>query len=236
MWKAEDTFDKVFRHCVTTEPAPDPKDPNVPVWTPICKALDEVVKVDITIPGCPPHPDWIADALTALLEGKTAWALPERSVCDTCPVIREQKSGGGPIKRGHDQPRLQPRRRPGEDALHQRAGLLLHGTGDPGGLRRQDRGAPVRSGPDSVPGLFRPHPQGGPAHGGHDGRPDLGGPGSQNLDRPAGHHEPLHRRSWFPDAAPGAAGKIRGNNYGKSHQYSTGNPDRRPRQGGHHAG
>ena len=100
MWKAEDTFDKVFRHCITTEPAPDPKDPNVPVWTPLCKALDEVVKVDITIPGCPPHPDWIADALTALLEGKTAWALPERSVCDTCPVIREQKSGGGPIKRG----------------------------------------------------------------------------------------------------------------------------------------
>ena len=34
------------------------------------------------------------------LEGKTAWALPERSVCDTCPVIREKKSGGGPIKRG----------------------------------------------------------------------------------------------------------------------------------------
>ena len=100
MWKAEDTFDKVFRHCITTEPSPDPKDPNVPVWTPVCKALDEVVKVDITIPGCPPHPDWIADALTALLEGKTAWALPERSVCDTCPVIREQKSGGGPIKRG----------------------------------------------------------------------------------------------------------------------------------------
>jgi F420-non-reducing hydrogenase small subunit len=70
------------------------------VWTPSCKALDEVVKVDITIPGCPPHPDWIAEALTALLEGKTAWALPERSVCDTCPVIREKKSGGGPIKRG----------------------------------------------------------------------------------------------------------------------------------------
>jgi F420-non-reducing hydrogenase small subunit len=55
--------------------------------------------VDIVIPGCPPHPDWIVDAIAALLAGKTAWALPERSVCDTCAVIREKKSAGGPIKR-----------------------------------------------------------------------------------------------------------------------------------------
>jgi F420-non-reducing hydrogenase small subunit len=99
MWKNEDTFEKVFRHCVTTEPAPNPEDPNVPKWTPTCVAVDEVVKIDISIPGCPTHPDWIVEALTALLEGKTAWSLPERSVCDTCPVIREQKSGGGPVKR-----------------------------------------------------------------------------------------------------------------------------------------
>jgi F420-non-reducing hydrogenase small subunit len=99
MWKNDEIFEKVFRNCVTTEPSPNPADPNVPKWLDTCKALDEVVKVDITIPGCPPHPDWIADAVTALLEGKTSWALPERSVCDTCPVIREKKSGGGPIKR-----------------------------------------------------------------------------------------------------------------------------------------
>ena len=39
------------------------------------------------------------EAITALLQGKTSWSLPERSVCDTCPVIREKKSGGGPVKR-----------------------------------------------------------------------------------------------------------------------------------------
>jgi F420-non-reducing hydrogenase small subunit len=99
MWKNEETFEKVFRHCVTTEPAPNPEDPNVPKWTPTCAAVDEVVKVDISIPGCPTHPDWIVAAITGLLEGKTSWSLPERSVCDTCPVIREQKSGGGPVKR-----------------------------------------------------------------------------------------------------------------------------------------
>jgi F420-non-reducing hydrogenase small subunit len=99
MWKNEDVFETIYRKSITTEPGPDPKDPNVPPWTPTCMAVDEVVKVDITIPGCPPHPDWIAEALTAVLEGKTSWALPERSVCDTCPAIREKKSGGGAIKR-----------------------------------------------------------------------------------------------------------------------------------------
>jgi F420-non-reducing hydrogenase small subunit len=99
MWKNEDVFDKVFRHCSSTEPSSDPSDPNVPKWTPTCSAVDEVVKVDISIPGCPPHPDWIAEAVMGLLAGKTSWSLPERSVCDTCPVIRQQKSGGGPVKR-----------------------------------------------------------------------------------------------------------------------------------------
>jgi F420-non-reducing hydrogenase small subunit len=99
MWKNEDVFEKVFRQCPSTEPSPDPADPNVPKWTPTCAALDEVVKVDISIPGCPPHPDWIVEAISALLAGKTSWSLPERSVCDTCPVIREKKSGGGPVKR-----------------------------------------------------------------------------------------------------------------------------------------
>jgi F420-non-reducing hydrogenase small subunit len=99
MFKNEDVFEKVFRQSPSTDPSPDPEDPSVPKWTPTCAAVDEVVKVDISIPGCPPHPDWIVEAITAVLEGKTAWSLPERSVCDTCPVIREKKSGGGPVKR-----------------------------------------------------------------------------------------------------------------------------------------
>ncbi|MBC8439979.1 MAG: methyl viologen-reducing hydrogenase [Deltaproteobacteria bacterium] len=99
MFTNEDIFEKVFRGCPSTDSAPDPDHPNVPKWLDNCKALDEVVKVDITIPGCPPHPELIADAITALLKGETSWSLPERSVCDTCPVIREKKSAGGPVKR-----------------------------------------------------------------------------------------------------------------------------------------
>jgi len=99
MFSREEIFEKVFRDSPSTDAAPDPDHPNVPKWLDSCKALDEVVKVDITIPGCPPHPEWIADAVTTLLKGGTSWHLAERSVCDTCPVIREKKSAGGPVKR-----------------------------------------------------------------------------------------------------------------------------------------
>jgi F420-non-reducing hydrogenase small subunit len=56
-------------------------------------AVDEVVKVDAMIPGCPTSPDWVAEALTATIEGKP-WSLPDRSVCDVCPTKREKKAGG----------------------------------------------------------------------------------------------------------------------------------------------
>ncbi|MBM3713490.1 MAG: methyl viologen-reducing hydrogenase, partial [Actinobacteria bacterium] len=54
-------------------------------------ALDEVIKVDVYIPGCPTSPELVADALTSLLEGKS-FVIPERSVCDDCPTKREKKA------------------------------------------------------------------------------------------------------------------------------------------------
>jgi F420-non-reducing hydrogenase small subunit len=92
MFTKDEVFEQIFRNSPSTDAAPDPDHPNVPKWLDSCKALDEVVNIDV-------HPDWIADAITALLKGETAWSLPERSVCDTCPVIREEKSAGGPVKR-----------------------------------------------------------------------------------------------------------------------------------------
>jgi len=107
MFANEDVLEKVFKSCPTHDAIEAPKDV-VPAYSDKVKAIDEVVKVDTSIPGCPPHPDWIADALLALLDGKTEWALPERSVCDTCPVIREEKSGGGPIKRALENAEYDP--------------------------------------------------------------------------------------------------------------------------------
>lgn len=94
MWKNDVVLEKIFKDCPTHDATDIPTEV-IPPYTETVQALDEVVKVDIQIPGCPPHPDWIADALLALLDGKTEWALPERSVCDTCTVIREEKSAGG---------------------------------------------------------------------------------------------------------------------------------------------
>ncbi|SLM30297.1 F420-non-reducing hydrogenase, iron-sulfur subunit, MvhG [Desulfamplus magnetovallimortis] len=63
---------------------------DIPKLLDACYALDEKIKVDIYLPGCPPHPDHIFHALTALVSGKEL-KLPEKSVCDTCPTIRKGK-------------------------------------------------------------------------------------------------------------------------------------------------
>jgi F420-non-reducing hydrogenase small subunit len=83
-------YDKVYRGLKTTDSAATPQT-DLPPLTDRVYALDEAVKVDIYIPGCPTSPDIVADALVSLLEGKP-FSLPERSVCDDCPTKREKKA------------------------------------------------------------------------------------------------------------------------------------------------
>ncbi len=83
-------YDKVFRQSKTTDSADTPA-MDIPPLTDRVYAIDEVVKVDVYIPGCPTSPELVAQALTALLEGKT-FEIPERSVCDDCPTKREKKA------------------------------------------------------------------------------------------------------------------------------------------------
>ena len=97
MWKRDELYDKVYRGSKTTESAKTPSE-NLPPLLESVLALDEVVKVDVYIPGCPTAPELIVQALTALLSGKP-FTLPERSVCDDCPVRREKKASGGTLKR-----------------------------------------------------------------------------------------------------------------------------------------
>jgi F420-non-reducing hydrogenase small subunit len=80
----------VYKDSVSTIPADLPKE-GVPPLTDRVYALDEIVNVDVYIPGCPTSPELIANALTCLLEGKP-FVLPERSVCDDCPTKREKKA------------------------------------------------------------------------------------------------------------------------------------------------
>jgi F420-non-reducing hydrogenase small subunit len=97
MFPLEALYQKVYRESKTTDAAETPSD-NLPPLLDRVYALDEVIDVDVRIPGCPTNPDIIVQALTSLLEGKP-FELPERSVCDECPLKREKKAAGGDIKR-----------------------------------------------------------------------------------------------------------------------------------------
>lgn len=97
MFTLDELYQKVYRGSKSTESADTPRE-NLPPLLDCVKAVDEVVKVDVAIPGCPTNPDLVVEALTCLLSGKR-FVLPERSVCDDCPVKREKKASGGALKR-----------------------------------------------------------------------------------------------------------------------------------------
>jgi F420-non-reducing hydrogenase small subunit len=53
------------------------------------KTLDQTIDVDYYLPGCPPPPNLVWDAIMAILEGKLpergAVLAPNRALCETCP-------------------------------------------------------------------------------------------------------------------------------------------------------
>lgn len=62
--------------------------------------IDEVIDVDLYLPGCPPHPRFIFEALTALVAGR----MPEtgqETVCAGCRRVMK-KTEATTIKQAHD--------------------------------------------------------------------------------------------------------------------------------------
>ncbi len=61
----------------------------LPVLFDTVRPLAQVIEVDYTIPGCPPTPKLLADAVGALLEGRLpergAVLAPDRALCEECP-------------------------------------------------------------------------------------------------------------------------------------------------------
>ncbi len=55
--------------------------------------LDEVIDVDIYLPGCPPLPTQLREGLPLILEGKAGKydLISQKSVCDECPLERKEK-------------------------------------------------------------------------------------------------------------------------------------------------
>ena len=93
----EQIFQRYYHTETTDVPDAYPSE-GLPTLLESCMALDEKIKVDICMPGCPPHPDHIFSALVALVEGRPL-ALPEKSVCDTCPTRREGKGKVDTVRR-----------------------------------------------------------------------------------------------------------------------------------------
>jgi len=93
----QELLERYYRTTETTDPA-NPPDQVIPPLLDRCYALDEKIKVDISLPGCPPHPDHIAGAILALLKGESP-ELPTKSVCDTCPTKREGKGAVKQVQR-----------------------------------------------------------------------------------------------------------------------------------------
>ena len=89
----EELYARVYQGNSSTESGETPTN-DVPPLTDRVYAVDEVVEVDIKLPGCPTTPQMFVDAVMHLLKG-TPFELSEKSVCDTCPVIREEKVGEG---------------------------------------------------------------------------------------------------------------------------------------------
>ena len=62
------------------------------------KSLDQVVEVDYYLPGCPPTPDLILNAVNAIAEDKLpekgAVLAPLKSVCDECRFEKSEKKIG----------------------------------------------------------------------------------------------------------------------------------------------
>ena len=114
-----------YYHTETTDGADAPTE-DLPPLLDRTYALDEKIKVDIYLPGCPPHPDQIAEVIFALLEGRPP-QLPTKSVCDTCPTIRDGKGKLTKMRRFTENAHYEPGRPLGEMHCLLEQGLLCMG-------------------------------------------------------------------------------------------------------------
>ncbi len=80
----------------------------LPEFSDTVKTLDQVIPVDYYLPGCPPPPDLIMNAVNAIIEGelpeKGTVLAPDNPLCDTCPRAEERREGVSiqEIKRPHE--------------------------------------------------------------------------------------------------------------------------------------
>jgi len=98
-WDRDTIFQRVYKEAPTVEnpegmtpqlkTAVDVGELTLPEFYDTVKTLDQTIPVDYYLPGCPPPPDLILNAVTAILKGelpeKGAVLAPDKALCDTCP-------------------------------------------------------------------------------------------------------------------------------------------------------
>ncbi len=148
--------DELFRRYYRTTVATDAADTPAVVVPPLLDrtyALDEKIRVDVHLPGCPPHPDHISAVLTALMNGEQP-RLPTKSVCDTCPARREGKGAVQKMRRYTRNLRHQADKPLTEMKCLLENGLLCMGPVTRAGCARKRRGSTVYPGESSLQGLL----------------------------------------------------------------------------------
>lgn len=94
----EELLDRVFVNNKTTKGKPPTQ--KVPPLEHVVQPIDEVIDVDLYLPGCPPHAGFIFDALISLVEGRAPKAKDE-NVCGRC--TREMRQTDvAQLKRFHE--------------------------------------------------------------------------------------------------------------------------------------
>jgi len=96
----EDIFDWVYRDAPTVvnpkgdypqqETQVNGEELTLPEFYDQVYALNEIIDVDYYLPGCPPPPNLVVNAVNAVLEGslppKGSTLAPHKALCDTCPL------------------------------------------------------------------------------------------------------------------------------------------------------
>jgi len=117
-WTRDTIFQRVYKEVPTVE-NPEGITPQettsidtgkitLPEFYDTVKTLDQTIPVDYYLPGCPPPPDLIMNAVNAILKGelpeKGAVLAPNKILCDTCPRAeeRQEKISIKEIKRPHE--------------------------------------------------------------------------------------------------------------------------------------
>ena len=88
----ESIFRRVYAEGPTNTPSAAPDDTVPALERSVVPIDDRVIPVDLYLPGCPPHPSWIAEAIGALHD-PGRHVLEQKTVCSQCERKMKKQSG-----------------------------------------------------------------------------------------------------------------------------------------------